>query len=72
MYMSDIFIPYETEQTTRNSMNRFKIPMRKTNMGQNCLSYLGPWNWNSLPCETFKKNRNIFEHKLKSNIIKGL
>ena len=42
MYMSGIFIPYETAQCTRNSMHRFQVPMRKTNMGQNSISYLGP------------------------------
>ena len=67
MYMSDIFIPYETSQCTRNSMHRFLVPMRKTNMGQNSLSYLGPKLWNNLPCDTkLSKSRNIFKHQLKS------
>ena len=73
LYMSDIFVPYETAKSTRNSMHRFKIPMRKTNMGQNSLSYLGPKLWNSLPCDLkLSKSKNTFKHKLKSNFFERL
>ena len=41
-YMSDIFTSCEVMQNTRNSVHRFKIPLRRTNNGQNALSYIGP------------------------------
>ena len=66
-YMNDIFITDNTVRVTRNSENRFKIPFRKTNMGQNSLSYLGPNLWNHLPNNLkLSNNRNTFKHKLKS------
>ena len=46
LYMSDIFIPNKEIQNTRNSENRFKVPFRKTNIGQHGLSYTGPMLWN--------------------------
>ena len=47
LYMNDIFedvgiISYNT----RNSFLRLKQPFRKTNQGQNCLSFFGPSVWN--------------------------
>ena len=72
-YISDIFAPVEAVQFTRNSINRFKIPFRKTNMGQNSMSYLGPKMWNNIPSDLkLCKNRNVFKHKLKSNYFKNL
>ena len=66
-YMSEIFIPHKTVQNTRNSEHRFKVPLKRTNMGQNSLSYLGPKLWNNLPNEIkISKSRNVFKHKIKS------
>ena len=66
-YMSEIFIPNEAKKQTRNSLNRFSVPLPKTNMGLNALSYTGPKLWNSLPnVVKIAKNRNIFKHKIKS------
>jgi len=50
-YMSDIFIPQQTQINTRNSMFRLKTQIKKSNMGQNSLSFLGPKLWNTLPDE---------------------
>ena len=67
VYMNEIFITDETVRVTRNSENRFKVPLRKTNIGQNSLSYLGPKLWNDLPNDLkLSNNRNTFKHKLKS------
>ena len=72
-YMSDIFVPLETAKFTRNSANRFKIPFRRTNMGQNSISFLGPKTWNNIPCDLKScKNRNVFKHKLKSNFFEKI
>ena len=59
---------YDMVQGTRNSKHRFKVPLKKTNMGQNSLSYLGPKLWNNLPSPS-SKSRNIFKHKIKSGIF---
>ena len=73
LYMSEIFIPHETVQATRNSKHRFKVPLKKTNMGQNSLSYLGPKLWNDLPSELkLSKSKNIFKHKIKSAYFEDL
>ena len=67
-YMSDIFIPQKILINTRNSMYRLKTQIRKSNMGQNSLSCLGPKLWNILPNEIkSSKNTNSFKHKMKDN-----
>ena len=67
-YMNDIFITDNTVRVTRNSENRFKIPFRKTNMGQNSLWYLGSNLRNHLPDNRkISNNRNTFKHKLFSS-----
>ena len=72
-YMSDIFVPLETAKFTRNLANRFKIPFRRTNMGQNSISFLGPKTWNNIPCDLKScKNRNVFKHKLKTNFFEKI
>ena len=66
-YMSDIFVPNKLIKHTRNSEHRFKIPFRRTNMGQNTLSYSGPFLWNNLSTNIkLAKTRNDFKHKMKS------
>ena len=73
IYMSDIFIHNEAVRTTRNSENQFKDPLRRTNIGQNSLSYLGPKLWNHLSNDLkLSKNRNTFKHKLKSSFLASL
>ena len=52
---------------TRSSHSRLIQPKRKTNIGQNALSYLGPQQWNKLPLHLkHEKNLNTFKHKLKT------
>ena len=66
--MSNIFIQQKTIINTRNSMYRLKTQIRKSNMGQNSLSYLGPKLWNILPKEIkSSKSKNSFKQKLKDN-----
>ena len=73
LFMSEIFIPYDTVQGTWNSKHRFKVPLKNTNMGQNSLSYHGPKLWNNLPCGLMlSKSRNIFKHKIKSGFFEDL
>ena len=57
LYMSDIFEPVGTNSiSTRNLFLKLKQPFRKTNQGQNSLSYIGPGIWNKLP-DKYKKDR---------------
>ena len=68
LYMSDIFVPLETIQNTRNSMHRFQLPFKRTNIGQKGISYTGPKIWNSLSTEVkLSKNSNTFKHKIKND-----
>jgi len=69
-YMSDIFIPQKTLINTRNSMFRLKTQIKKSNMGQNSLSCLGPKLWNILPDEIkSSKSTNSFKHKVKNRFF---
>ena len=65
--MSDIFTPNKLTKHTRNSQHNFKVPFQRTNMGQNAISYTGPYLWNSLSIDIkLAKTRNEFKHKIKS------
>ena len=56
--------------STRQSYCKLKQPLRKSNAGQNTLSYLGPGQWNKLP-NTIKEmvNINTFKHKVKQHLF---
>ncbi len=65
--MSDIYNPVgENSVSTRNSFKKLAQPFRKTNNGQNTLSFIGPSIWNKLP-EKIKRteNLNTFKHNVK-------
>ena len=69
-YMADIFIPQKTLIITRNSMYRLKTQIKKSNMGQNSLSCLGPKLWNILPNEIKSSNNtNSFKHSVKNTFF---
>ena len=69
-YMSDIFIPQKTVINTWNSMYQLNTQIKKSNMGQNSLSCLGPKLWNILPNEMKSSNStNSFKHKLKNKFF---
>ena len=58
---------------TRNSCLALICPFRKTNMGQNALSLIGPSLWNKTP-EVHKKTNsiNIFKHNFKKYYLTQL
>ena len=69
--MNDIFNPVgESRISTRQSYLKLKPPFRKTNVGQGCLSYIGPSAWNKLP-GTIKNSDtiNTFKHKVKTHYL---
>ena len=57
----------------RNSYQKLQQPFRKTNTGQNALSFIGPALWNKVP-EEIKRitNLNAFKHNLKKHYLKEL
>ena len=69
-YMSDIFVPLNAVRITRYSVHNFKVPFKRTDTGQNALSYVGPKLWNKLPIEMkILQNTNAFKHKIKEAFL---
>ena len=66
-FMSEVFnISHQRNLNTRHSYLKLSQPMRKTNAGQNALSYKGPGEWNKLSKELKEtQNMNTFKHRLK-------
>ena len=72
-YMSELFSRVGRGRITRRSKNKLNQPFRKSNTGQNGLSYLGPKIWNSLQSDLKScKNVNSFKHKIKEKFFKDL
>ena len=72
-YMSEMFLPVGQSRITRRSKNKLNQPFQKTNIGQNCLSYLGPKIWNNLPSSLKSAtNINSFKHKIKDKFFNDL
>ena len=63
-YLNEVFQwAAERHRTLRKDYLKLKQPFRKTNAGQNSLSFLGPTKWNQLPEATKKCNNiNTFKH----------
>ena len=48
--MNDVFkLAGQNTTATRTSLFKLSQPLRKTNHGQKCLSYVAPSIWNKLP-----------------------
>ena len=48
--MNDVFKPVgQPNTTTRASLLKLSQPLRRTNHGQNNISYIAPIIWNNLP-----------------------
>ena len=68
--MAEIFSPIDMDTPTRNSTFKLVQPYRRTRLGQNGLSYIGPSVWNSLDYECKNiSDLNTFKHTLKSNFF---
>ena len=63
----------ESSSSLRNSYQKLQQPFRKTNTGQNALSFIGPALWNKVPKE-IKRITNLiaFQHNLKKHYLKKL
>ena len=66
LYMKDIFDKNCISQaSTRNSTMKLSQPLRRTNNGQHCISFLAPSVWNNLPNELKRcTNLNTFMLRL--------
>ena len=63
----------ESGSSLRNSYQALQQPFRKTNTGQNALSFICPTLWNKVPEEIKRTtNLNVFKHNLKKHYIKEL
>ena len=63
----------ESSSSLRNSYHKLQQPFRKTNTGQNTLSFIGPALWNKVPEENKRTtNLNVFKHNLKNHYLKEL
>ena len=59
-YMNEVFeLACPNNLRTRNSYMKLICPFRKTNMGQNTLSFIGPSIWNKTP-EVVKKSQQHY------------
>ena len=67
-YLNEVFeLASPINLRTRNRYLKLICPFRKTNMGQNVLSFIGPSIWNKTP-EVLKKANSIntFKHNFKN------
>ena len=73
-YLNKVFeLASPNNLRTRNRYLKLICTFRKTNMGQNALSFIGPSIWNKTP-EVLKKTNNIntFKHNLKKHYLTQL
>ena len=73
-YLNEVFeLACPNNLRTRNSYLKLICPFRKSNMGQNALSFIGPSIWNKTP-EVLKKTHSIntFKHNLKKYYLTQL
>ena len=73
-YLNEVFeLACPNNLRTRNSYLKLICSFRKTNMGQNALSFIGPSIWNKTP-EVLKKTNSIntFKHNLKKYYLTQL
>ena len=69
--MNDVFKPTgQPNTTTRTSLLKLNQPLRRTNHGQNNISYIAPIIWNNLP-NSLKAtdNLNAYKHRVEGGIF---
>ena len=65
--------PPESSSSLRNSYQKLQQPFRKTNPGQDALSFIGPALGNKNPKEIKRTtNLNAFKHNLKKHYLQEL
>ena len=73
-YLNEVFMKApESRSSLRNTYQKHQQPFRKTNTGQNALSFIGPTLWNKVPEEVKRTiNLNAFKDNLKKYYLKDL
>ena len=73
-YLDEIYFPAEANGIqTRFSYLKLKVPHRKTNVGQQALSYIGPSLWNNLNMtQKTSTSLNAFKHNIKQHYFSEL
>ena len=67
-YMNDVFKPAgQPSTTTRASLLKLNQSLRRTDHGQNNISYVGPIIWNNLPNSW--KQQLILTHRVKEHFF---
>ena len=71
-YLNEVFMKApESSSSLRNSYQKLQQPFRKTNTGQNALTFTGLALWNKFPKEIRKTtNLNVFKQNLKKHNLK--
>ena len=65
--MNDVYKPpSQSNTTTRASLLKLNQPLRRTNYGQNNISYIAPIIWNNLP-NSLKTTDNLNTYKRRVN-----
>ena len=70
-YMNDVFeLAGQPNTTTRASLLRLNQPLRRTNHGQNNISYIAPIIWNNLP-NSLKTTDTLsaYKHRVKEHFF---
>ena len=73
-YFNDVFCPVDdNEVATRSCNKKLKLPSRKSKLGMQSLSYVGPSTWNKLP-NNLKTTTSIncLKHDIKKYFLKKL
>ena len=71
LYMNDVFkLADQPNTTTRASLLKLNQPLRRTNHGQNNISYIAMIIWNNLP-NYLKTTDNLdtYKHRVKENFF---
>ena len=69
--MNDVFkTAGQPNTTTKASLLKLNQPLRRTNHGQNIITYIGPIIWNNLP-NSLKTtgNLNTYKHSVKEHFF---
>ena len=75
-YFNKVFCPIDDNGVgtgTRCCNKKFKLPFRKSKLGMQSLSYVGPSTWNKLPNNLKTATSvNCFKHDIKKYFLKKL
>lgn len=72
-YSAEMFHPANKGRSTQRSKFKLELPLRKSILGQKCISCFGPRIWNSLPSDLKLANGpNTFKHKIKETFFLNL